>query len=319
MSRRWVVWTLRLVTLIVVGLFAGGTARKAWHELGQFEWQVQPGWLLVSGALYALGLVPMAWFWQRTLTALRQPTPFVPMLRAYFIGHLAKYIPGKAMTVILRVAAVRRWVPSMRLALVSCLMETLTMMAVGAFLAAVLTFVVLRSQYWLIAIAAAMAAGAGLPTLPPIARWLARIGAARVTQPDGEISNMPAPVDIDSTLRGLDYKLLAQGWGAAFLCWLLLGWSLWATLRGIGVEQISPFDELPRLVASIAFAVVAGFAAMLPGGLGVRDAVLMQLLAPLCGDANALVAAILVRLVWLVSEVVTCGILYIGVGKQPAS
>ena len=37
----------------------------------------------------------------------------------------------------------------------------------------------------------------------------------------------------------------------------------------------------------------------------------MQLLAPLCGEANALIAAVLVRLVWLVSELVACGILYI--------
>jgi hypothetical protein len=31
-----------------------------------------------------------------------------------------------------------------------------------------------------------------------------------------------------------------------------------------------------------------------------------------CGEANALIAAVLMRLVWLVSEVVACGILYVG-------
>ena len=43
---------------------------------------------------------------------------------------------------------------------------------------------------------------------------------------------------------------------------------------------------------------------------------LMQLLAPVCGDANALVAAVLMRLVWLVSEVAACGILYIGAVRK---
>ena len=51
---------------------------------------------------------------------------------------------------------------------------------------------------------------------------------------------------------------------------------------------------------------------MLPGGLVVRDALLMQVLASECGQANALVAALLLRLVWLVSELAICGILYVG-------
>jgi uncharacterized membrane protein YbhN (UPF0104 family) len=81
-------------------------------------------------------------------------------------------------------------------------------------------------------------------------------------------------------------------------------------LRAIGVE-LRFINDLPVLIAAAAFSVVAGFLSMLPGGIVVRDAALMQLLAPISGDANALVAAVLMRLVWLVSEVVACGILYV--------
>jgi uncharacterized membrane protein YbhN (UPF0104 family) len=99
-----------------------------------------------------------------------------------------------------------------------------------------------------------------------------------------------------------------------------LGWSLWATLRAIGVVDLEPIRHLPLLVAAVALAVVAGFASMLPGGLGVRDALLMQLLAPHCGSANALVAAVLVRLVWLVSELAACVILYVGArSREPGA
>ena len=48
--------------------------------------------------------------------------------------------------------------------------------------------------------------------------------------------------------------------------------SLWATLRAIGVDRPRSVADLPLLVAAVAFAVVAGFLSMLPGGLGVRDA-----------------------------------------------
>jgi uncharacterized membrane protein YbhN (UPF0104 family) len=92
----------------------------------------------------------------------------------------------------------------------------------------------------------------------------------------------------------------------------MLGLSLWATLRAIGVDELDAVRDLPRLVAAVALAVVLGFISMLPGGLGVRDAALIKLLAESCGAANALVATVMIRLVWLVSELIACVILYVG-------
>jgi uncharacterized membrane protein YbhN (UPF0104 family) len=263
-----------------------------------------------------MGLVPMGLFWRRTLAALAYPTPLFAALRAYFLGHLGKYVPGKAMAVILRVAAVRRWVPSMRIALVSVLMETLTMMAVGALLAFVLSAAVLRSDVFVSVIALGMAVVAGAPTLPPVARWLARLGVERFKQDEVTKPQAAHSVDIESSLRGIDFRLLASGWIAAGICWVLLGGSLWAALRAIGIDRPGLLADLPVMITAVAFAVVAGFLSMLPGGLVVRDGVLMQLLAPVCGEGNALVAAVLMRLVWLVSEVVACGILYVGGGRK---
>ena len=93
-------------------------SQSASHELSQAR---MAGAARVAGRCrraVRVGLVPMAWFWHRTLAALGQPAPWRATLRAYFLGHLGKYVPGKAMAVILRVAAVRKWVPSMRIALI---------------------------------------------------------------------------------------------------------------------------------------------------------------------------------------------------------
>jgi uncharacterized membrane protein YbhN (UPF0104 family) len=59
--------------------------------------------------------------------------------------------------------------------------------------------------------------------------------------------------------------------------------------------------------------VVLGFLSFIPGGFGVREMVLLPLLAPAFGEAGALVAAILLRLEWLVSELLVSSILYWGV------
>jgi uncharacterized membrane protein YbhN (UPF0104 family) len=310
--RRWVIWIIRAAVLLLVVVGVRGTVRGALDQLAQHHWQLRPAWAGTAGIIYAAGLAPMAWFWHRTLTSLARPLPWPASLRSYFFGHLGKYVPGKALAILLRVAAVQRWVPSIRVALFCSLLETLTMMAAGSFLAAALA-VVLRLDLGIVLFAAAMAAVFGLPTLPPVARQLARLGAHRLRRQDIDPDDHRAPASptIADALQRLRWSLLAEGWLAAATCWLLLAMSLWATLRAVGLDRIDPIRDLPFLVASVALAVVAGFASLLPGGLGVRDLVLTQVLAPACGPANALVAAVLMRLVWLVSELCVCVILYI--------
>jgi len=303
---------LRIAALVVVCIGVSGTVRHALAELGQHEWHLRPAWLLVSGAAYVLGMAPMGWFWHRTLEAFGYQPPLSATMRAYYFGQLGKYVPGKAMVIILRVAAMRRWAQSMRLVIVSVFVETLTMMAVGGCLAFLFSALVLKLEAYIWLIALGMACAAGGPTLPFVLRWFGRLGAGRFARDDETKSPAEDSVDVDSRLRGITLGVLGMGWIASLICWLLFAVSLWGTLRAIGVDSVQLLADMPVLITAVAFAIVAGFLSMLPGGLVVRDAILMQLLAPVCGEANALVAAVLMRLVWLVSEVLACGILYIG-------
>jgi uncharacterized membrane protein YbhN (UPF0104 family) len=308
---------LRIAVLVVVCIGVSGTVRQALGELGKHEWHLRPMWLIVSGAAYVVGMAPMGWFWHRTLAAFGYVPPLGATMRAYYFGQLGKYVPGKAMVIVLRVAAMRRWAPSMRLVIVSVFLETLTVMAVGALLACVISALVLKSEAYVSLIALGMAGAAGGPTLPFALRWFGRLGAGRFVRGDGAEPQADESSEIQSRLRGITLGVLGTGWVAALICWLLFATSLWGTLRAIGIEDVQLFANMPVLITAVAFAVVAGFLSMLPGGLVVRDAVLMQLLAPVCGEASALVAAVLMRLVWLVSEVLACGILYIGAKSHP--
>jgi glycosyltransferase 2 family protein len=311
-TRRWLLWMLRLLVLALVCLGVSGTVRSALAQLSQRDWHVRWEWLIVAGIFYVIGLAPIAWFFQRALAALGYPTPFSAALRAYFLGHVGKYVPGKAIAVLMRVIGVRRWVPSWRVVLVAAFLDTIIMMAAGALLAAVLSAFVLRSEPYIWLLAAGMAVATGAPTCPPILRWLARIGIAKKPADERMEPRSGAPASTALNLHGIDLALLAKGWVVSVFCWVLLGLSLGATMRGIGVSEIQPINDLPLMIVVIAFSVVAGFLSFLPGGLGVRDAILMQLLVPRCGEANAFIAAVLVRLVWLVSELFVCGILYVG-------
>ena len=70
------------------------------------------------------------------------------------------------------------------------------------------------------------------------------------------------------------------------------------------------WDAVAVVTAAVALATVSGFVvAVMPGGLGVREGVLMSALAPALGPDRSVVAALTLRLVWVAAEVVAAAVL----------
>ena len=302
-TKKWLFTSLKVALVLLLAWGIHRSVQSAFTELEREKWsasELRPGWLVLSGVLYLLGLLPMGIYWCAILRVMGQAPRLGETLRAYFIGHLGKYVPGKALVIILRTSLIRSHRVDTSIAAVSIFYETLTMMAVGAFWAGAILAVYYRHQTRLVLAAVGMMVAAGLPTLPPIFRRV--VGLLRVGK-----SN-PAVAEQFGRLKS---TTLAGGWLAASIGWLLLGLSQWATLVAGGYTSVDALGEdLAVCVAATALAVVAGFASLIPGGAVVREAVLFELLAPRYGKAPALVSAILSRLVWLVAELIISGILY---------
>jgi uncharacterized membrane protein YbhN (UPF0104 family) len=294
---------LLVLTLVCVGIWH--TVVRAVDDLQARQFSladIHPWWLVLAGACYLVGLLPCWLFWHRTLRAMGQHPTRMESLRAFYIGHLGKYFPGKALVVILRTGLIRGERCDTTVAAVSVFVETLTMMAVGAFVSAAILGTLFHEQIWLLLLAVGLMVCAGGPTLPPIFRRLVRLIGVRRANPD-----------IDAALDGLDFRLMAYGWVTVGLGWVLLGFSLWAVLRAIpGTTDVavSLFD-LPLVTACVALAMVAGFLSLLPGGIAIREFVIMTLLAPPFGDGAAMISAILLRLLWLLSELLLAAVLYL--------
>ncbi len=300
-SRKWLGVIAKTLIVALVVWFIRRTLVDAWAQLSEQRLQFDFGWLAVSGGLYLLGTLPCGIFWHRTLRTLGQPVSLSQALRAYYIGHLGKYVPGKAMVVILRTGLVRGQGVDTSLAAACVFFETLTMMAVGAFISAAIVAFWFHEHAILLWSALAMMAVAGLPTLPPVFRRLVRfIGVGR------------ADPQIAEKLAKLDYGTMLAGWFLTAIGWAILGLSFWAVLRALNAADSNPFEQLHLYTAAVTMATVAGFVSFVPGGAVVREAVLTELMVPYLGDAVAIVSAILLRLAGLVAELVISGILYIG-------
>ena len=209
-----------VAVMLVVAWFIGDTLREAWDQLQgqgpQLRW-----WLLgLSGAMYLVALAPMAWYWRGVVTVVDRPVGWRPLLAAYYAGHLGKYVPGKAMVVVIRAAMLRKEGGATGPLTVSVIIETLTMMATGAAIAALLLVSCAARQTGsplLFAVAIGMAVLAAVPTAPPILRSV----LARMAKQD-----QPPPA--------LSWRLLLVGWLSAVVTWLGLTASLWLAVLGCG-------------------------------------------------------------------------------------
>lgn len=138
-----------------------------------------------------------------------------------------------------------------------------------------------------------------LVVLPPCFRRLAMV------------VSMPMPGVGPDALPRLSAGLLARGLGRGVASWLLLGLSQILVVRGlVPATRFEFWSVAAVVVASVALATVAGFVvAVLPGGLGVREGVLMFAFGPVFGQDLAVVAALALRLVWVAAEVVAAALL----------
>ena len=301
--KKWLMTALKLAIVLVVLVFVWDTIDKALQQLGQHRWDFDPLWplwLLLAGGLYLLGLLPAGLFWHHVLLVLGQDARLGETLRAYYVGHLGKYVPGKAMVVVIRAGLIRSRRVQTGVAAVSVFFETLTMMAVGAFIAAAILAVAFSDQTLLFSVALGLMVLAGMPTLPPIFKRLVRLVGVGKSDPAAR-----------AKLENLGYRTLLLGWISMSIVWVLLGLSLWAVLRATGSADAVPLGQLHLYTAGVSLAMVAGFLSLVPGGAVVREAVLAELMVPRLGAVIALVSAVLLRLVWLLSEVLISGILYL--------
>ncbi|MHB1561003.1 MAG: lysylphosphatidylglycerol synthase domain-containing protein [Isosphaeraceae bacterium] len=318
--KRTTIAAVKAIVAIVVLWAVGRHVWRTWDDLAKHRVtiQLEPIWLAASGLLYLAGLSACGMFYWRILHDSATPIATAPALRAYLVSHLGKYVPGKAMVVVMRAGMSVPFGARGATAAIATFYETLVMMAAGGLVAAA---------------GFALAGGSGrvafvMPGWGPVSLPLYRLAAISglglglaflvvvappiFTRLVGWVS-LPIPGVGPEALPRLSGGLLARGLGWSSLGWLLLGLSQIAVIRALGGRTAAeglPVGLAGAVVAAVALATLAGFVvAVLPGGLGVREGVLMAVLSPALGHDRAIVAALSLRLVWVAAELVAAAIL----------
>jgi hypothetical protein len=295
--KRWI-RAIKAVLAVLVLLAIGRHIAKTWAELAthRARLQIDLGPVALAIPLYAAGLGFFACYFRRIMSASNTPMALIPAVRAYYISHLGKYVPGKALVVVMRAGFSASFGARPATAAFATLYETLVMMAVGGLLAGA-GFALPPTQWLAVALGAGFGVAFFVLVEPRIFPRLSRL------------ISIPFPGVGPDALPSFSWRLLAEGFLWCVAGWILLGLSQVAVVSGLAGRTLA-LSLWPTVIASVALATVAGFAvAVMPGGLGVREWAIMTTLQPAVGETVAVASALLLRLTWVLGELIVAAIL----------
>ena len=286
-------WTLGILVLLAVGF----ALARNWAAVSGYLRQVSPR-ALVLGFTFSLTAPVCAMLgWRVLLGDLGSPVARGPAAGMFFVGQLAKYLPGSVWSVVAQAEiGARLHIPRRRTAVVA-------LISIGM---AAITAVLL-----------------GLPALPvvlgpgesPAAVW----AVVAVVVPLALVVLWPRVLNvlIGLALRvlrrePLEHRLSGPAVARSSV-WFLLGWCAAGAQAYVVAHDLAPSADRTDLVVlsvcGFALASAIGmFSVFFPAGVGVRDGALVIILASVMPTPAATAAAVLLRFFAVLADVVWAGV-----------
>lgn len=283
--RRRLWWALQLAVAAVVAWMVWAAIVKHWSEFRSLQVSLtpRPGWIVLSALTVFLSYALSVEAWRRILAGWAQHLPYGRALRVWLVANLGRYIPGKVWSVAgLMVLAQRAGVAPWAAAASAVAIQAV---AIGTAAAVVAAAAPAAASPLRLGAAALVA----VATIALLAWERAAGGVARLM--GGTVPFQPLPV-----------AAVAQSAGLGVLAWIAHGVAFWLLARGLGLP-----DTLSLATAAGVFPLgyILGLLALFaPGGLGVREVVLIGLLAPALGSGGAVALSVASRILLTLTEVV---------------
>ena len=293
---------LKALIFIAALYWVGKMAVEAIRDVrnGQLVLHIRPGWLLLSGVFILATYFLLIWAWLYIIQGLsRRRIRYLEGARIWFISNaVGQYVPGKVWGIVqmgaMSVDAGISPVAAGAASIINTVVNIATGMAVGVIAGTP----ILIARYgdgarwsWIIA-ALAIVGVIALPVLIPLLFRFARRLGAKVPE-----QHLPPRLIVVSAATNI------VAWGLYGLAFLFLN---------RGLVDLPAYDVIQH-VAVNATSYVAGYIVLIaPGGLGVREATLeqMMLAAGMANAAQAQAVSVVSRL-WQVIIVVLPALIFL--------
>jgi hypothetical protein len=266
-----------------VVVLVGRALQRNWSEFRSLEvhLDLQPGWLGLATLSVFLTYACYIESWRRLLAGWGERIHFTAAARAWCLANLGRYLPGKIWGVTGLVVLAGRAGVRGTVAAASAVAFQALVLGTGAAVVAVATphaTSALRLGVGFLVAAVSL----GALVWAPAVRLLGRLVVAA-----GPLAPLP---------------LSAVGLGgiAMLLGWLAYGLSFWLLAHGLLPDVHVP---LATAVGIFVLGYILGTLALfVPGGLGVRELVLISLLTPVLGSGGAVAVSVGSRVLLTITE-----------------
>lgn len=294
MTRARLLNLARILLAVLVLAAVSYAVADSWGSVKRDLARVSPEALGLSSLLALLGLVFTLLGWRALLADLGSPLHLAPASGVLFLGQLGKYLPGSVWSVVAQAeVAAHLGVPRRRstvVGLLSVAMSALSGLAVGA-----------------VALPGLLAAGGDRAYLL-LLLLLLPLGAVLLVpkvlnELIGRALRRARREPLEHPLSG---RAIVQTVVAFVLAWLALGLHLWVLVRALGGDPSDTF--VPAVFGYALAASVAMMALVLPAGLGLRELVLVLLLADHLPRSAMLAVVLLSRFVVTLGDVLAAAV-----------
>lgn len=281
-ARRWL-WGLQAAVALVVVVLVARTVERNWAEFRSLEIHLHPRagllGLAMLGVFFAYAFYIEAW--RRLLAGWGQRIGYRAAARVWCLANLGRYVPGKIWSVTGLVVLAQRAGVRGSAAAASAVATQALVLGTGVAVVAGATPHATSALRLAAGLFVALAS-LGVLVWEPTARWL------------GRLMNAQTP------LTPLPLSAVGLSGAFMFLGWLTYGLVFWLFVRGL-----LPDAHLPFAIAAGAFTlsyILGTLALFAPGGIGVREVVMISLLTPALGSGGAVATSVGSRVLLTVGE-----------------
>ncbi|MGH8892332.1 MAG: lysylphosphatidylglycerol synthase domain-containing protein [Actinomycetes bacterium] len=288
-SGRRVLLSGLLVVAMVVAF--GWALAGQWSEIVDQLGEQRPAVLAGSLALALAGVYLSFLLWRGVLATLDSPIAVRPAARLFFVTQLGKYLPGAVWPVVAQMRMGREMgVPRQRMALAFLLTLGLTTL-VGVLVGVAALPALLRAEGRVVLLGLLVVPVLVALLVPRVLNGLLDRGLRLIGRPPLE-----RPFTERDVVRGVCWALLF---------WLVYGGHAWLLAVGLGAD---PLEALPVAIGGFAIAFSLGpLLVVLPAGAGVREAVLVVLLAGVLTTPEATAVALTSRGILMLTDGLLAG------------
>jgi len=277
-----------VATVLVAGslYYLVAMMRDNQAQLRSIDWLEHPWLLVASVALNALALTGGCWTWWKVLTRVSggDGPAFAPLWRLWALSNPSRYLPGR----IWHLAALGTLAPAAGVGRVPLMTSLLIHM-------------------WFVLLANLVLALAAIrPASTPI--WIGMVvGVAAIAL----VGTWPGTLNLLSRVTRKPSLRWSSTWRFGGTMVLLNTVSV--IVAGLGACLLAqataglPLRDFPRMIGAQAAAFLVGYVSLVPAGIGVREAALALLLAPVLPPGSSAAVAVVLRLWNTVTELLLLG------------